>query len=90
VDTTLIVPNQKTVVLGGLVRDDTEDTVKKVPFLGDIFPWLFRYNTKKSTKTNLLIFITPHIITTFEEAEAIKKEKEKSIIGDKIKKQDGK
>jgi len=90
VDTTLIVPNQKTVVLGGLVRDDTEDTVKKVPFLGDIFPWLFRYNSKKSTKTNLLIFITPHIITTFEAAEAIKKEKEKSIIGDKIKKQDGK
>lgn len=89
VETTLIVPNQKTVVLGGLVRDDTENTTKKVPLLGDIFPWLFRYNSKKSTKTNLLIFITPHIITTFEEAEAIKKEKE-SIIRDKVKKQDGK
>ncbi|MCX8082074.1 MAG: hypothetical protein N3D17_01555 [bacterium] len=88
VDTTLIVPNKKTVVLGGLVRDDTENTVKKVPFFGDIplLGKLFRYNSKKSTKTNLLIFITPNIITTFEEAEAIKKEKEQSIIGDKIKK----
>lgn len=92
VDTTLIIPNKKTVVLGGLVRDDTENTVKKVPFFGDI--WLignlFKYNTKKSTKTNLLIFITPHIITTFEEAEAIKKEKEEKIFGDKVKKEDGK
>ncbi|MCM8762456.1 MAG: hypothetical protein NC905_04315 [Candidatus Omnitrophica bacterium] len=87
VDTTLIVPNKKTVVLGGLVRDDTENTVKKVPFFGDIplLGNLFRYNSKKSTKTNLLIFITPHIMTTFEEAEAIKEGKEKSIIGDKIK-----
>lgn len=87
VDTTLIVPNKKTVVLGGLVRDDTENTLKKVPFFGDIplLGNLFRYNSKKSTKTNLLIFITPHIMTTFEEAEAIKEGKEKSIIGDKIK-----
>ncbi|MCM8830110.1 MAG: hypothetical protein NC824_03835 [Candidatus Omnitrophica bacterium] len=87
VDTTLIVPNKKTVVLGGLVRDDKENTLKKVPFLGNIplLGNLFRYNSKKSTKTNLLIFITPHIITTFEEAEAIKEGKEKSIIGDKIK-----
>ncbi len=79
VDTTLIVPNNKTIVLGGLVRDDTEHTVKKVPFLGNIpgLRRLFRTNSDKTTKTNLLIFITPHIITTFEEAEELKKEKEK-------------
>lgn len=87
VDTTLIVPNKKTIVLGGLVRDDVEDTVQKVPFLGDI--WLlgrlFRYNSKKTMKTNLLIFITPHIMTTFEEAEAMRVEKEK-LLGETIKK----
>lgn len=88
VDTTLIVPNKKTVVLGGLVRDDTESTIKKVPFFGDIplLGKLFRYNSKKSTKTNLLIFITPHILTTFEEAEEIKREKEEKILGDKTRK----
>jgi len=38
---------------------------------------LFRRETKGSVKTNLLIFITPRIITNFEEAERIKQEKEK-------------
>ncbi len=78
-DTTLIVPNNKTVVLGGLMRNDTENSIVKVPFLGDIpgLGKLFRKETKKSVKTNLLIFITPHIISTFEQAEKIMKEKEK-------------
>ena len=82
-ETTLIVPNNKTVVLGGLIRNDTEKTVQKVPILGDIplFGKLFKKETQKSVKTNLLIFITPHIITTFEEAEKIKKEKEKILKG---------
>jgi len=78
-DTTLIVPNNKTVVLGGLMRNDTENSIVKVPFLGDIpgLGKLFRKESKKSVKTNLLIFITPHIISTFEQAEKIRKEKEK-------------
>ncbi len=91
VETTLIVPNKKTIVLGGLVRDDVEDTVQKVPYLGDI--WLlgrlFRYNSKKTMKTNLLIFITPHIMTTFEEAETMSAEKEQ-LLGEMVEKQDGK
>lgn len=80
-DTTLIVPNNKTVVLGGLMRNDTENTVIKVPFFGDIplFGRLFRKESKKSIKTNLLIFITPHIISTFEQAEKIKEEKKKQF-----------
>ncbi|HRR96385.1 MAG TPA: secretin N-terminal domain-containing protein [Candidatus Ratteibacteria bacterium] len=78
-DTTLIVANNKTVVLGGLIRNDTENSVIKTPFLGDIplLGKLFRKESEKSTKTNLLIFITPRIISSFEEAEAIKQEKEK-------------
>ncbi len=78
-ETTLIVPNNKTVVLGGLMRNDTENSVTKVPFLGDIpgLGKLFRKESKKNVKTNLLIFITPHIISTFEQAEKIRKEKEK-------------
>ncbi len=81
VDTTLIVPNNKTVVLGGLIRNDNENTVNKVPGLGDIrgIGRLFKRQTKGSVKTNLLIFITPHIITNFEEAERIKQEKEKIL-----------
>jgi general secretion pathway protein D len=80
-ETTLIIPNGKTVVLGGLLRNDSEKSVQKVPFLGDIplLGRLFRKDTTKSVKTNLMIFITPHIISTFEDAERIKQEKEKYI-----------
>lgn len=78
-DTTLIIPNGKTVVLGGLLRNDSQKTVSKVPFLGDIplLGRLFRKDTTKEVKTNLMIFITPRIISSFEEAEKIKEEKEK-------------
>ena len=86
-DTTLIVPNNKTVVLGGLIRNDNESTTNKVPFLGDIpgIGKLFRREYKGSVKTNLLIFITPHIITSFEEAEIIRQEKE-TILQNELKK----
>jgi len=80
-DTTLIVPNNQTVVLGGLIRNDSEKVVDKVPFFGDIplLKYLFRHQRDAGTKTNLLIFITPHIITSFEEAERLRQEKEKLL-----------
>jgi type IV pilus assembly protein PilQ len=52
-------------VLGGLYQQNDSDVVDKVPFLGDI-PYLgnlFKSTTKLSTRTELLIFITPRIIT---------------------------
>lgn len=86
-DTTLIVPNNQTVVLGGLIRNDTENTVQKVPLLGDIpgIGRLFKRETKGSVKTNLLIFITPKIISSFQQIEEIKQEKEKILQNDKKK-----
>jgi len=83
IETTLIVPHNRTVVLGGLIRNDREKTIQKVPFFGDIplIGKLFQKKTEKNTKTNLLIFITPHIISRFEDAEKIRKEKEKIIEG---------
>lgn len=79
--TTLIIPDKKTVVLGGLIRNDKEKTVQGVPGLSKIplLGRLFRSESEKQVKTNLLIFITPHIISTFEDAEKIKNEKEKLI-----------
>ncbi|MGC8976195.1 MAG: secretin N-terminal domain-containing protein [Candidatus Ratteibacteria bacterium] len=80
-ETTLIIPNGKTVVLGGLLRNDSEKSIQKIPFFGDIpiIGRLFKKETTNSIKTNLMIFITPHIISNFEDAEKIKKEKEKLI-----------
>ncbi|MCM8805045.1 MAG: hypothetical protein NC833_07315 [Candidatus Omnitrophica bacterium] len=84
-ETTLIVPNGKTVVLGGLLRNESEKSIQKVPLLGDIpgIGRLFRKETTNSIKTNLMIFITPHIISTFQEAEKIREEKEKIFKGEK-------
>ena len=65
VKTTALVENGGTVVLGGLFQQNEQNVVDKVPFLGDI-PFLgnlFKNTSKLQTRTELLIFITPRIIT---------------------------
>ncbi len=64
VETKVLAGDQRTVVLGGLIKEDLQDGQQKVPFLGDI-PWLgrlFRSDSKNLTQTNLLVFIKPTII----------------------------
>ena len=64
IDTTVLVDNGQTLVLGGLIQDDVRKTEYKVPLLGDIpiLGWLFRYETRNSNKTNLMVFIKPTIL----------------------------
>lgn len=64
-DTRITVQNGKTVVIGGLMRESTTETISKVPILGSIplLGRLFRSNIKASTKTELIVFLTPKIIT---------------------------
>jgi type IV pilus assembly protein PilQ len=65
IQTKVMVENGKTLVIAGLIQDVKNNTVNKVPFLGDI-PILGKLFTSKNTtvtKTELLIFLTPHIIT---------------------------
>jgi type II secretory pathway component GspD/PulD (secretin) len=72
-NTSVVVADGDTVVLGGLVRDVANDTVSKIPVLGDIpvLGWLFRSKSSESTKSNLLIFITPKIIRQYEAVRGI-------------------
>ena len=62
--TTVVVKDQETVVLGGLIQERTVKGVSKVPFLGSlpILGWFFRNESTTRTKTNLLLFLTPYII----------------------------
>ncbi|MCP3141356.1 type II secretion system secretin GspD [Pyxidicoccus xibeiensis] len=62
--TTVIAKDQETVVLGGIMQDRTIESVSKVPILGDIpiLGHLFRETSRRKTKTNLLLFLTPYII----------------------------
>lgn len=62
--TTAIVKDGQTIVIGGIMRDETTVSVTKVPFLGDIpvLGWLFKSRRSQNQKVNLLLFLTPHII----------------------------
>ena len=70
-----------TVVIGGLIRDDKVTIEKKVPFVGDIplVGELFKYRRNRLQKTNLLIFITPHVMSTQEDLEQITEQKKKEM-----------
>ena len=74
VKTTVTVPDRSTVVLSGLIREDTAKITKKVPWLGDLpwIGWLFRSTSDAKRRTNLLIFVTPRIVTDLKAAEAEK------------------
>jgi len=60
----VIIPDGHTAVLGGLMRDNNSVVEKKIPFLGDIpiLGVLFKKTTTALLKTELLIFLTPHVI----------------------------
>lgn len=62
--TTVLVRDGETVVIGGLISDSVSDTISKVPFLGDIpvLGWLFKKKSQSRTRTELLIFVTTRIM----------------------------
>jgi general secretion pathway protein D len=74
VDTTITIPDRSTVVISGLIREDQIKQVNKVPFLGDIplLGWFFRSTSDQKQRTNLLIFVTPHIIRDLKDAAQVK------------------
>jgi general secretion pathway protein D len=62
--TTVVAKDQETIVIGGIMQDRTIEGVNKVPILGDIpvLGHLFREQSRRKVKTNLLLFLTPYII----------------------------
>lgn len=65
VETNVVVENGGTVVIGGVYITDSQNTVDKVPLLGDIpfFGWLFKYKNDTGRRRELLVFITPRVIS---------------------------
>jgi general secretion pathway protein D len=64
VKTVIVVKDQQTVVIGGLITEKVKESVQKVPLLGDIpiLGYLFKNTIRTIEKTNLLIFLTPYVI----------------------------
>jgi len=80
-ETTVIVKDKNTVVIGGIIGESTERGTYKVPCLGDIpvLGWLFKSISRSRNKTNLFVFLTPHVIENPVEAEEIYKEKKEQM-----------
>ena len=81
VDTTVIVKDSQTVVIGGLIDQSVTTNESKVPVLGDVpvLGWLFRNRSELNSKTNLYIFLTPRVIKSPAEAEEILKDKKEQM-----------
>ncbi|MBK7647649.1 MAG: type IV pilus secretin PilQ [Betaproteobacteria bacterium] len=65
VETNVVVENGGTVVIGGVFITDSQDIIEKVPLLGDIpyLGWLFKYKNDTGKRRELLVFITPRVIS---------------------------
>jgi general secretion pathway protein D len=79
--TTVVVKDHQPVVLGGLIQDTVDDSVQKVPWLGEIplMGTLFKVTKHTAGKNNLLIVITPHIIRTARDLEGFYEEKKDEL-----------
>ena len=77
INTTVLVNSGQTIVLGGLIDNDVQESEQKIPILGDI-PWLGRLFSSSATakrKTNLMVFIRPTIISEPGEISNLSNEK---------------
>ncbi len=77
IETTVMVDDGEIIVLGGLIEDDEQVSVDKVPFLGDI-PVLgraFRSDRRSKEKTNLMVFIRPTIMRNADDVRSLTGEK---------------
>ena len=85
----MVVQDGQSVLIGGLINEQEEDSITKVPFLGDLFliKHLFRYKSKTKKKNELILLITPRVIRNSQEARDITAEFSERVKGlqDKIK-----
>lgn len=75
--TSVVVRDSQTVVIGGLMEEKEEVNINKVPLLGDVpvLGWIFKNKKQEKKKTNLLIFLTPHIVKESEHLEKLSENK---------------
>jgi general secretion pathway protein D len=79
--TSVSVKDGRTVVIGGLMQEKDEENVTKMPLLGDIpgMGWLFKSKSVSKNKTNLLVFLSPHIVKEAEQLSQITDQKHKDF-----------
>ena len=77
VKNTVVVGDQESVVIGGLVSDESLENETKVPLLGDlpVIGFLFRRTVREKRKRNLLILLTPYIVSDRADSDRILRDK---------------
>jgi general secretion pathway protein D len=90
IKTVVMADSGATVILGGLIDEDVQESVQKVPLLGDIpfIGHLFKSTKTSTRKRNLMVFIRPTIIRDGKMMNEISKDKYNYILADEIRKQE--
>lgn len=80
--TTVVVQDGRTVVIGGLMQEREEEGVSKMPLLGDIpvLGWFFKFKNTTKNKTNLLVFLSPHVVKESPQLAKITQDKKKNFV----------
>ncbi len=80
-NTRVSVKDGETIILGGIIRNAVTTDVRRIPVLGDIplLGQLFRSNVKTKERTELLVFLTPHVVRDSDEARRLREEEERKI-----------
>lgn len=86
IENTVLVDDGQTVVIGGLISDDTKNGESKVPLLGDIpvIGNLFKYQTRNRDKTNLMVFLRPVVLRDAKSAATLSGSRYDYIRGEQI------
>ncbi len=81
IESTVLVEDGQTIALGGLLQDSANATEEKVPGLGSLpgIGQLFRYDTRRRQKTNLMVFLRPVVLRTAEAADSITQDRYRTI-----------
>jgi len=91
IETAVVVDDGGIIVIGGLIEDSYGMGEDKVPLLGDIpvLGALFRYDTRKRTKTNLMVFLRPQIIRDAAAYQSLTTDRYDYVIGEQRRSADG-
>jgi len=86
IETTVLVDNNQIIVLGGLIDDDLQEDVSKVPLLGSIpvLGKLFSSSAKSRVQRNLMVFLRPTILTESTDISSLSNEKYNFIKAEKL------
>ena len=92
IETTVLVDNNQIIVLGGLVDEDIQEDIQRVPVLGSIpvLGRLFQSSSESKVKKNLMVFLRPKILVDSESVSQISTEKYNFIKAEQLLKQQSK